>query len=216
MLDPIIQAKVAAATVILPGQGGQGVLVEGNLILTAAHCIKFNCEGHMVLSEVLGGDFIEEIETAKGRLKVGPLAIEPVSDIAVLAALDGQVFYEESEAVEQFCRTTKPLTVGQRDYDLFKEFPAFVYNGNTGIWTEGTAQQCNDRSFCAMLWFDYYEQIEAGTSGGPIVDESGTLIGIQSNVLARGSEGKYMGRFPRPHLALPVWICRIMFEGGED
>ena len=80
MVDAFVKAKVAKATVRLTRSGGQGVLVCGNVILTAAHCIGFNLEGGMVL-----GDFyIEDIETAQGMLKVGPLAVEPISDIAVL------------------------------------------------------------------------------------------------------------------------------------
>lgn len=52
---------------------------------------------------VLGDYFIEEIETLHGKLKVGPLAVEPVQDIAVLVALDDQVFYKEVDMFNEFC-----------------------------------------------------------------------------------------------------------------
>jgi V8-like Glu-specific endopeptidase len=85
MLKKSIQHDVAKATVSLLGQGGQGVLVRNNLILTAAHCINFYCDGRMTL----GDYFIEEIKTSEGRkLKVTPYAVEPVSDIVVLGSLD--------------------------------------------------------------------------------------------------------------------------------
>ena len=32
-----------------------------------------------------------------------------------------------------------------------------------------------------MLWVEFDEQLECDTSGGPVIDESGKLIGIISN-----------------------------------
>ena len=90
---------LANATVTLLKKGGRGVLVPGNLILTTAHCVEFTREGDVVL----GDYFIEEIETLHGKLKVGPLAVEPVQDIAVLVALDDQVFYKEVDMFNEFC-----------------------------------------------------------------------------------------------------------------
>ena len=96
MLRENIYTDVANATVTLLGRGGQGVLVSGNLIITAAHCIDFKCEGQMVL----GDYFIEEIKTTQGKLKVAPLAVEPVSDVAVLGSLDDQEFSEEADFLQ--------------------------------------------------------------------------------------------------------------------
>lgn len=42
---------VEKATVALQGKGGQGVLVGGNLILTAAHCVTFSLEGYMTMGD---------------------------------------------------------------------------------------------------------------------------------------------------------------------
>ena len=91
MLQESTYTDVAKATVTLLGKGGQGVLVSGNLIITAAHCIAFRCEGEMVL----GDYFIEEIKTCERELKVALLAVEPVSDLAVLGSLDTQAFAKE-------------------------------------------------------------------------------------------------------------------------
>lgn len=57
MMDHIIKA-----TVRLLGKGGQGVLVPGKLILTAAHCVTWDADGGMVL----GDHYIEDITTANG------------------------------------------------------------------------------------------------------------------------------------------------------
>jgi len=93
MLEENIRADVEKATVTILGRIGQGVLIKNNLIITAAHCIDFKNEGEMVV----GGYFIEKIKTSEKELKVAPLAVEPVSDIAVLGSLDGQEFLKEAE-----------------------------------------------------------------------------------------------------------------------
>ncbi len=69
------------------------------------------------------------------------------------------------------------------------------------------------------------QAIEGGTSGGPIINDDGELVGIVSNasdVLEAGItedgipyEGEIgRGSFPYPALALPVWVCRRIF--GES
>src|SRR5262249_32084812 len=73
--------RVLAATVSLSDLGGQGVLVPGGLILTAAHCIKWSGTGAMVL----GDYFVERIKTRDGRsFRASVCAAEPVADIAAL------------------------------------------------------------------------------------------------------------------------------------
>src|SRR5262245_62003024 len=93
------QARVAAATVWLPKMRGQGVLVPGGFILTAAHCIEWSREGRMALGE----HFTERVETADGRKFVAAVvAAEPVSDIAVLGPADPQRMLDDCEAFESF------------------------------------------------------------------------------------------------------------------
>jgi len=87
-------------------KGGQGVLVGGNLILTAAHCVTYTLTGAMVLGEY----FVEKIKTKDGaELEVCPWAVEPMSDIAVLGALDEQECSDKGKAFEVFCDQTKPV-----------------------------------------------------------------------------------------------------------
>jgi hypothetical protein len=79
-----IYTDIAKATVTtLRRGGGQGVLVNGNLIITAAHCLDWSCDGELVLRK-----HSVEVRTRQGELKVTPIAIEPVKDIAVLGSLD--------------------------------------------------------------------------------------------------------------------------------
>jgi len=62
--------------------------------------------------------------------------------------------------------------------------------------------------FSPTLWVDS-PTIEAGTSGSPIVNGIGELVGIVSNAggtLIEKRDNKCSGRHPRPNLALPVWV----------
>lgn len=205
MLQENVYTDVAKATVTLLGKGGQGVLVSGNHILTAAHCIDFSCEGWMAL----GDYYIEKIKTCERELKVAPMAVEPVSDLAVLGSLDDQVFTKEAEDFEKFCKHTKPLPLCRRDFELFQKFRVHIYT-HEGEWVTGSAMQCCEDA--EILSVEADEQIEGGTSGGPIINDSGDLVGIVSHFrLAAEAEHKSKGLAPRPHLALPVWVCRRIF-----
>lgn len=194
--------EVDKATVTLTKKGGRGVLVNDNIILTAAHCVDFSCEGAMVL----GDYFIEDIETCSGKLKACPLAVEPVNDIAALCSLDSQEFYDESSKFEEFCENTKPVPLFLKETERFKEFRVHLRTAK-GLWVSGKAQRCGDRG-SPVFWIDTDESIERGASGGPIINGRGQLVGIVS-VSGGPGEGPFKsGQFPRPHLALPVWVSR--------
>lgn len=190
---------VEAATVSLTKKGGRGVLVGGGLILTAAHCVEYRTEGAMAL----GDHFLEPFTSAGGeKLIVCPVIVEPVSDIAVLGPLDGQTFYEDCERFEEFSEHTKPVPLCLDEFELLSPFPVYIY-GCDG-WTRSTAQLC--RRDANLIAFEFGTQFKPGTSGSPVTNESGQLVGIVS----------HDGAAPRPHLALPVWICqRILGKVAE-
>ena len=53
------------------------------------------------------------------------------------------------------------------------------------------------------------EQIEPGTSGGPVVTDDGLLLGVVSMDMESS--------IPRPHLTAPVWLApRMMAQNQED
>ena len=200
MLHEKFQSNVEKATVSLPKLGGQGVLVEGGFILTAAHCIAWKCDGSMVL----GDHFIEDISTSLGILKVSPLAVEPVNDIAVLGSLDSQTFFSEADEFEKFCENTDAVPLCLSNFELFQPFPVYVRT-HKQEWVKGDAQQCYEHA--PSLWVETDDQIEGGTSGGPIINEAGELVGISSNFcVVADSQQKCNGSVPRPHLALPAWV----------
>jgi hypothetical protein len=205
-----IKNRIMQATVSLPRLGGQGVLVSGGFILTAAHCIGWSAEGGMAL-----GDFsIEPFKTRDGKeLRASVEAVEPVGDIAVLCAPDDQVLAKDAFAFEDFCGATDALRIATEEYELFKRFPIHILT-HKAEWTEGTAMLCASRA--KVLWVE--APIEGGTSGGPIVDDGGRLIAIVSNCSgpadgAGPAEG--VGANPRPHLALPCWVWEAICAAQE-
>ncbi len=200
MLQECHRTVIERATVHLTRRGGQGVLVEGNFILTAAHCIDWSCDGGLVL----GDHAVEDIDTSMGKLKVSILAVEPVNDIAVLGSLDCQVFAEEVADFERFCENTDAVPLCTRDLDLFESIPVYIRTHEQS-WVNGNVQQCNTHA--QSLSIEAAEQIKGGTSGGPVVNEFGKLVGIVSNFsdINIGMPPCH-GSAPRPHLALPNWV----------
>ena len=198
-----IYADVANATVSVPG--GLGVLVNDWLIVTAAHCVTWSLEGDMVI----GRPSFEPI-AAHGRetmFAALTLAVEPVKDIAVLGSPVHDEFEEERIDFEEFCRNTKPVPVYQSDLESEDTFPVHIYT-HKETWVTGIATGFGGAAFSVVA----DEQIEGGTSGGPIINDSGELVGIVSN-FTETAEGlpKSQGSVPYPALALPVWVCRRIF-----
>jgi len=202
----------ACVTVRKGEERGRGVLVDGELILTAAHCVTHTIEGHMVL----GDYFVQEIETSHGLLRVQPLAVEPVADIAVVGALDDQAFFDDASAFEDWCHATPPVPLSLEDFHLQEPFPVYVLT-HRGLWLEGTAELF--RNDAPMLWMTVPAGIEGGTSGSPVVTAHGALVGIVSHMGATApaafDKGTH-GSAPRPHLTLPVWIVRRIQDGAAS
>lgn len=198
-----MRTKIEAATVRLPRRDGQGVLVPGHMIVTAAHVIEWSTEGGMAL-----GDYhIEEMEARNRALKVQPLAVEPVSDLAILGALDDQVFPDEADAFEVFCESTAPVPIYAGHFPLRKSFPVHIL-AHTGEWIVGQAEQYwpNAPSFSIKT----RAGIEGGTSGGPVVTNGGRLLGVASMTIG----GRLIA--PRLHMAAPTWLVQRMVDPGYE
>ena len=206
-----IYASVAAATVWFPKDGGQGVLVndsvDGRLIVTAAHCI-----GQVLNDEMMFGDlYPQTVQINERECTVRPLAVEPVADIAIMGVLGDQSSQDEEEAFLTFCAGIEPVPVCQNALEFGDEFPVHIYT-HKAQWITGNASYYGGPSL--RVAFD--AEIEGGTSGGPIINDSGELVGIVSiaeNWTAQTSSGYTLtgfteGSSPYPYLALPVWVSR--------
>lgn len=195
--------EIVEATVTVSQLGGRGVLVPGNIILTAAHCVKYDLSGPMVL-----GDFyIEEIKTlGQEKIKLSPLAIEPLCDIAALSSIDIPELFDESIRFDRFCEKTKPVPLCSSIYHPQDNFRVYVYNHN-GIWVPGIAEYCPP-----MIFVEAGKPIEGGASGGPIINEAGELVSVVSNFSIVDGPQKSNGISAFVNLALPVWINERIHE----
>ena len=162
---------------------------------------------------MVGKPYFEPIE-ARGReiMVAFTLVVEPVRDIAVLSSPIHDEFEKEQMAFEEFCDDTNPVPLCRSNFEFRDTFPVHI-NTHKGTWLTGIPTSFGDASLSVVA----DEQIESGTSGGPIINDSGELVGIVSNFTKTG-EGlpKSQGSAPYPALALPVWISRRIFAAEED
>jgi S1-C subfamily serine protease len=193
-----IKSCVTAATVRLTRRSGQGVLVPSGYILTAAHCVKWSGHGDMAL----GDFFFETIKTRDGRTLKGSLhAAEPVADIAVIGAPDDQALPADCFAYLDFTETTEAVPLFRRALRPAQSLAVQVLT-HKGQWVVGTVTNCSIKLSVGTLVLKTNQQIKGGTSGGPVVTESGELIGLVSWTSEPGLEGIVCA----PWLALPRWI----------
>jgi S1-C subfamily serine protease len=176
---------------------GQCVLVEGGLILTAAHCVDWDCTGKMALGEF----YFCTIKTGNGDLIASTLAVEPVSDIAVLGRPDDQTV---AVAFDEFCERVAPVQLLRKTPKKFEPFPVWIRT-HLKTWVSGTATHNGWNSTFA---FNTDRNLLGGTSGGPIVNNAGELVGVVSNSPFNRSQGttnctQVAGLLS---LALPAWI----------
>lgn len=201
MLTDQLKNRIVSATVHLTANDGRGFLVNDGLVVTAAHCVDFECTGGMVM-----GDFyLENTRAAVGDFRLSPLAVEPCNDIAVLGEPDNQQpdFQRDIELFDLFCEQSTALRLCLQEFELFKSFPVFVYT-HEGKWVEGNARQCAENASSLFVEFD--DLIKGGTSGSPIVNESGEVVAVVSVIGGTSPSDMRSGPSPRPHMGLPVWL----------
>jgi S1-C subfamily serine protease len=200
-----IATMVEAATVRLVDVGGQGVLVPGGFILTAAHCVDWDGHGGMAL----GDHMLESVETKDGkRFRLSVAAVEPCADIAVLECADNQMFYDDADAFESWVEQVAPVPV--RDSLLAPDEPILIHvlTHDRG-WVGGRATKHGLRQV-GRVAIETIDPIEGGTSGGPVVDADGALVGVVSwTAEGSGAEG---GAIPLACHALPAWVLAAIRE----
>jgi Trypsin-like peptidase domain len=180
---------------------GQCALIEGGLIITAAHCLDWSCSAMMAYQ---GEFYLETIATSRGDVIVSTLAVEPVSDLAVLGCPDDQALPTEAENFDAMCARITPLKLHQRPPVPFEPFPVWIRT-HLKTWVPATATYYRgDASFS----YDTGSRIIGGTSGGPIVNQAGELVGIVSNSTENLVAGAYCAAAPLLALALPAWVIQ--------
>ena len=153
------------------------------------------------------GDYYwEKIKAGDQEMLTSPVAVEPLSDIAALSEPDG---YDENNIDFMcWCEDVEPVPVCFDNYDSGSKFVVYIFN-HKGEWIKGMADVFEPSS--KVLRIEYEQFIEGGTSGSPVVNERGELVGIISYASNRNE-----GRTPRPCRALPVWLCDKIKEAQKN
>ena len=198
MLDDELRKRVEKATVRFPKRGGQGVVVPGSLVLTAAHCIEWDLDGEMTLNENI---FLEKINCDGRQIFAGIVVVEPVLDIAVLGEPYGHTFYEESNDYIDTLELIEPIEIRTKDLERYQAIHAFIFT-HKRTWLEVAVQRSGNDGAPALVITG--APIEPGTSGSPVIDEEGRLIGVVSS--CGTADPFFHGKIPRPNIALPVWV----------
>lgn len=192
--------RVAAATVAITERGGQGVLVPGGFIITAGHCVEWHGTGRMTLGE----HYIEQIKTKGGdEFNVAPIAVDHMADLAVLGDLDNQEFPDDCEAFDTWREKTKPVLLNTLVLQTRQSLRVHILS-HRGDWITGkvTRYGLPDQPPGGRIGIKTDVEIPSGTSGGPVVDDNGHLVGVVSN----SQKGGGTGQLPIVSLALPRWI----------
>ena len=200
--------QIENAAVRLPLKDGQGALAGDGVILTSAHCLEIDTTGNMTLD---AGRNLVDVETSSRRFRADILFVDPISDVAVLGCPDDQSFSKDAVAYDAFCGMVEPLPICTDDFfrqeDGEDEFPVFVWS-HKGEMLEGKGRASLDGH---MMWTIDLE-IEGGTSGGPIVNAAGELVGIVSQGPEHGDCSLLERPQPIPYRALPLWVLREFFN----
>jgi hypothetical protein len=211
-----IAIEKATVTTLSESGNGQGVYVGKNMILTAAHCFPFDSSGGIVL----GDGTVLEVATSSGQqLKASLLFIDPVSDLAVLGPCDEQDMSDEYDRYVEWCEKTKPVDLRTQaippiNFRVDSKptlWPCYI-RLHTGTWIAGSISRWGEPPWMSL---EADEHVPGGTSGGPIVDESGMLLGVVSN--AGGDEDfSTRGSVAIPQLSLPVWIADAVIANPSN
>jgi hypothetical protein len=211
-LSDELKKQIENATVgILDPDGfqiGQGVFIAGGYILTAAHCAvsmymteeklgcNLCCSGRLQLSnEYLVGKVKLNDDMV---LPVVPILWEAVNDIAVFTDLDPCIYDTGSEFEE--------AVINHPPVRMFVDFPNLINKGTSfsvhvlqkdGHWSSGEGIHIGNSPQIGIM--NLSSPLQSGTSGGPIVNDDGKLVGIVS-------QGTHSCSGACPNFLLPCYL----------
>ncbi len=178
--------------------------MPGGFVVTATHCIKWDPRGGMAL----GDHFLEPIETNSGaHFRLKPYFADPISDIAVLGEPDNQELPEDADAFEQWREHTDPIPLAVVSLDAGYNLPVHVF-AYKDEWIRATLEWYGMPGALpnGRILMKAKRPIVGGTSGSPVVDHGGRLVGVVSQAGGAVSQPTYDGPMPIARLALPAWV----------
>ena len=205
-LPVTVAERVARAVVRLPRLIGQGVLVPGGFIVTAARCIDWTAEDSMTP----GGFCLNpsSLRTA-ARSSLRPW---PSSRSLVWRCLARWMIKPSPGRPRHstFCEATPPVRLAIQTLRPFVPLPASVFTHDRGV-ISAIVRLVSPGS--ASLWLHSDCRISGGTSGGPVVTDDGRLWELSPPSVGTEEE-PCQGAIPRVHLAGPAWLVRQMVSAN--
>jgi S1-C subfamily serine protease len=186
-----------------PRSPSTGFLVGGDYAVTAAHCLP--CLPKQ-LTGFLRGDVCPvkvRARSTKAKFDLDIMFADPCSDLAVLSYTG-----EELLPYLDFAEGLEPLPLCLDELPLQKPVPAHIFT-NKGKWISGKATLCSHVS--AWLSGEFTEAIPGGTSGSPVFDDKGRVLGVVSSasmILSGNKRIPIGGHFVYLANALPRWLTR--------
>jgi len=173
-----------------PNQDGMGFVAIGSgYIFTAAHCLPRLVDpvlssGDPLLVEVR--DFNGADESVLSLVRF----VEPCSDIAALGNASWRLdLYDlpngNEEAYSRFITRRPPLSLCVDDGEMREPFEVHVFTVERK-WLSGRAEA---NAFTPFLCAKFDEMLPAGTSGAPVFDNHGRVVGLVTHGFSTGDCG---------------------------
>jgi hypothetical protein len=192
------------ATSVIRVGGGRGFIVDSNdprigkVVITAGHCLPFMppCMNFSGPGEKTYGKLIGPIGK-EPTICAECIFVDPISDLAILAAPDGQDLYDEHEAYERFVEPLVGFSVGNVPQTHLSSHKPEGHKGWV-LSLKGEWQPCEMLHVGGPLLTPDAKVIKAGMSGSPILSASGEAVGVVASNYAQ----------PRLLHHMPCWLLK--------
>lgn len=194
-------ARVLNATVRILHRNGQGVLIPGAFVVTAAQCISWNVSSPPAARSCV----IETIATSGGReVRARVLFADPISDMAVLGALDDHEFPTEADDFRDWSRHTWAVPLSRRAPHKTRAMRAHIFCQDQAWIPARATYSGHDPSGTAFI--ETMRENRGATPGTPVVDVKGSLIGLVSHLTEQRNCASSKGSISIAWRALPEWL----------
>lgn len=182
--------------VSLPASKSRGVLLENQFIITSAQCLR--SDSAVEISFVINRHVL--VVTEKHKFNTRVVFADPVSDFAVLGAVEPPENAEDFHKYELFCHFSPKVSICWSRNPLYEPFSLFAFNDEK-CWVEVSGEVFPDEEHQIVLTFD--PLIGKPALGSPVVNRNGKLVSI---VTRQARDGQEASVCPRLDLMLPMWI----------
>jgi len=179
---------------------GMGFVTLDGYVITAAHCIRTYPDE--VWDQT--GPIPVELKSFSGRKTVTAFAVglERCLDLAILSSLGDSSLPQCEEAFDEFISSQESAAISLDEPELGAKFNVHIFTHNKK-WITGQTCIYNPRQpGLTVELMDNADQAGPGTSGAPVFDDSGKVVGI----VCRGPIGIPEVQVLRLSMALPGWM----------